>query len=146
MDGKNKRAMDEKKGCDDKNQWCTKGEGHILGIFQRIKFNTWTRKNSKIVDESRKRFKTQDEAFSKDGFDKTKYVQIMNEKRDNMLKSQTEVIEKSYAILTPKQKRTIKSFNGIKKRKMKQRIKIGFKGWILIKIAMIEDDLELALF
>jgi len=51
------------------------------------------------MEDSRKNIKSEEEAFSKDGFDKAKYIQIMSEKRDNMLKSQAEVIEKSYAIL-----------------------------------------------
>jgi protein CpxP len=37
-----------------------------------------------------------DEAFTKDSFDKAKYIKIMKDKRDNMLKSNADVIEKSY--------------------------------------------------
>ena len=53
-----------------------------------------------------------------DSFDKTKYLSIMNDKRDNMLKSQAEIIEKSYAILTAKQKEQLKVLMDLKKEKM----------------------------
>jgi hypothetical protein len=42
----------------------------------------------------------------------------MNDKRDNMLKSQAEIIEKSYAILTAKQKEQLKVLMDLKKEKM----------------------------
>ena len=71
-----------------------------------------------IVQESRKDNKTINEAFTKDSFDKTKYLSIMNDKRDNMLKSQAEIIEKSYAILTAKQKEQLKVLMDLKKEKM----------------------------
>ena len=76
-------------------------------------------KLEQIIQDSRKNMKSEDEAFSKEGFDKAKYVQIMSEKRDNMLKSQAEVIEKSYAILTTKQKEQLKVLMDLRKEKIK---------------------------
>ena len=76
-------------------------------------------KLEQIMEDSRKNIKSEDEAFSKEGFDKAKYVQIMSEKRDNMLKSQAEVIEKSYAILTTKQKEQLKVLMDLRKEKIK---------------------------
>ena len=55
-------------------------------------------------------------------FDKTKYVQIMNEKRDNMIKSEAEVIEKSYAVLTSKQKEQLKVLMDLRKEKMDKKL------------------------
>lgn len=76
---------------------------------QRVKFDTRARKKvEEIIAQTRKNNKSPNEAFSKDGFDKAKYIQIMNEKRDNMIKSKAEIIEKSYAVLTPKQKEQLK--------------------------------------
>ena len=46
----------------------------------------------------------------------------MNEKRDNMLKSQAEVIEKSYAILTPKQKEQLKVLMDLQKERMDKKL------------------------
>ena len=71
------------------------------------------------MEDSRKNSTSDDGAFSKDGFDKAKYIQIMSEKRDNMLKSQAEVIEKSYAILTTKQKEQLKVLMDLRKEKIK---------------------------
>ena len=39
----------------------------------------------------------------------------MAEKRDNMLKSNAEILEKSYAILTPKQKEQLKVLTNFQK-------------------------------
>jgi periplasmic protein CpxP/Spy len=85
-------------------------------------------KIQQIMQDSRKNMKSEDEAFTKDGFDKAKYIEIMSEKRDNMLKSQAEVIEKSYAILTAKQKEQFKVLMDLKKEKMNQKIEEKTKG------------------
>ena len=85
-------------------------------------------KIEQIMQDIRKNMKSEDEAFTKDGFDKAKYIQIMSEKRDNMLKSQAEVIEKSYAVLTAKQKEQFKVLMDLKKEKMNQKIEEKTKG------------------
>lgn len=82
----------------------------------------------KIMMDSRKNMKTIDEAFTKDSFDKDKYMKIMSEKRDNMLKSNAEVLEKSYALLTSKQKEQLKVLMDLKKERMEQRIENKIKG------------------
>lgn len=79
-------------------------------------------KIQQIMQDSRKNMKSEDEAFTKDGFDKAKYIEIMSEKRDNMLKSHAEVIEKSYAILTAKQKEQFKVLMDLKKEKMSKKL------------------------
>lgn len=61
---------------------------------------------------------TPDVAFTKDGFDKAKFVEIMKQKRDNMLESKAEMIDKVYKILTPKQKEQLKVLMDLKKEKM----------------------------
>ena len=79
-------------------------------------------KLQQIISESRKNIKSEDEAFTKDGFDKAKYIQIMSEKRDNMLKSQAEIIEKSYAVLTAKQKEQFKVLMDLRKEKIDKKL------------------------
>ena len=79
-------------------------------------------KLEQIMEDSRKNIKSEEEAFSKDGFDKAKYIQIMSEKRDNMLKSHAEVLEKSYAILTTKQKEQLKVLMDLRKEKMNKKL------------------------
>ena len=103
--------------------------GGILSMFSELNLTAEQKtKIEQIIDESRKNIKSENEAFTKDGFDKAKYVQIMSEKRDNMLKSQAEVIEKSYAILTAKQKEQFKVLMDLKKEKMNQKIEEKTKG------------------
>ena len=62
----------------------------------------------KIMMENRKNRKGMSEAFSKTSFDKTKFIDIMKEKRDNKIKSRADMIEKVYGILNPKQKEYLK--------------------------------------
>ena len=45
-----------------------------------------------------------------------------------MIKSEAEVIEKSYAVLTPKQKEQLKVLMDLRKEKMNQRIEEKIKG------------------
>ena len=85
------------------------GERSVVGIFKRLNLTPeQDAQIEKIVFENRVNMESIDDAFTKDGFDKAKYIKIMNEKRDNMLKSNAEILEKSYAILTPKQKEQLK--------------------------------------
>ena len=115
-----------------KNDRMHKMDHHKGGIFHLFKeLNLTTEQETKleqIISDSRKALKSTDEAFTKDGFDKTKYVQIMNEKRDNMIKSEAEVIEKSYAVLTPKQKEQLKVLMDLRKEKMNQKFDEKIKG------------------
>ena len=60
---------------------------------------------------------TPDVAFTKDGFDKTKFIEIMKQKRDNMLESKAEMIDRVYKVLTPKQKEQFKVLMDLKKEK-----------------------------
>ena len=57
-------------------------------------------------------------AFSKDSFDKAKFIEIMKQKRENMIESKAEMIEKVYNILTSKQKEQFKVLMDLKKEKM----------------------------
>jgi len=84
-------------------------DAHFLKIFREL--NLSAEQNDKIriiIENSRKNNKSINEAFTKDSFDKAKYIKIVNEKRENMIKSRAQIIEKSYAILTPKQKEQLK--------------------------------------
>ena len=130
MNGEMNKKDGDRKGCDfKKSMMHKKGEGHILGMFKDLNLTPEQESQiEKIVLESRKNLETPAVAFSKDGFDKGKYMEIMSEKRDNMLKSQAEVIEKSYAILTPKQKEQLKVLMELREEKMKQRFQDKMKG------------------
>ncbi|WP_258237511.1 MULTISPECIES: Spy/CpxP family protein refolding chaperone [Arcobacteraceae] len=93
-------------------------DGHLFGMFKDL--NLTAEQNEKIkniIEDSRKDNKSINEAFTKDSFDKAKYSKILSEKRENMLKSQAEILEKSYAILTPKQKEQLKVLLDLKAEK-----------------------------
>jgi len=84
--------------------------GYLLKTFREL--NLSSEQNEKIriiIENSKKGNKSINEAFTKDSFDKAKYIKIVNEKRENMLKSRAEIIEKSYAVLTSKQKEQLKT-------------------------------------
>ncbi|XOB62820.1 Spy/CpxP family protein refolding chaperone [Campylobacterota bacterium DY0563] len=57
-------------------------------------------------------------AFTKEGFDKEKYIQIMKQKRDNMLESKAEMIDKVYKVLTSEQKEQLKVLMDLRAERM----------------------------
>lgn len=87
-----------------------KGDRGVMGIFKRL--NLTQDQQTKMFDikkEVMKKYATSvDVAFTKDSFDKAKFIETMKQKRDNMLESRAEILEKSYALLTPKQKEQFK--------------------------------------
>ncbi|WP_152632444.1 Spy/CpxP family protein refolding chaperone [Aliarcobacter butzleri] len=95
-----------------------RGGNDIFGLIHELNLTSKQKEDiRKIIDESRKAQKTPLDAFSKDGFDKEKFIQIENEKRDSMIKSKAEVIEKTYAILDAKQKEQLKVLIDLRKEK-----------------------------
>ncbi len=128
MSKKGEKANCEKQSCsmqkDKSHKMEHKGQNHFFGIFKELNLTSeQENKIEQIIADSRKNIKTTDEAFTKDSFDKAKYLQIMNEKRDNMLKSQAEIMEKSYAILTAKQKEQLKVLMDLRKEKFEEKTK-----------------------
>ena len=99
------------------------GERSVVGMFKRLNLSPeQDAQIEKIVFENRVNMESFDDAFTKDGFDKDKYIKIMNEKRDNMLKSNAEILDKSYAVLTPKQKEQLKVLMDLRKEKMNKKL------------------------
>ena len=106
-----------------------KGENHVLKMFRELGLTAEQKiKIEQIIIDVKKSGKTADEAFTKDGFDKAKYIEIMNERRDNMIESEAEIIEKSYAILTAKQKEQLRILMDLRKERMNQKIAEKIKG------------------
>ncbi len=96
-----------------------RGESHIFGIFKELNLTSEQQtKIEQIVADVRKNEITPDVAFTKDSFDKNKFISMMNDRRDNMIKSQAEIMEKSYAILTAKQKEQLKVLMDLRKERM----------------------------
>lgn len=96
-----------------------RGGFDVLGMFKELNLSDEQKtKIEKIVEESRKNQKSQFDAFSKTAFDKELYIKAMNEKRDDMVKSRAQVIEKSYAVLTSEQKEQLKVLMDLRKERM----------------------------
>ena len=99
-----------------------RGGNDIFGLIHELNLTTKQKEDiKKIMDESRNTEKNPLDAFTKDGFDKAKFIQIENEKRDSMLKSRAEVIEKTYAVLDSKQKEQLKVLIDLKKEKINKK-------------------------
>ena len=108
MNNKMQKGNGDRSSCMMKNNR-SNNAGPSLKMFNMLNLtDDQEKKIEQIVQDSRKDRKSVSEAFTKDSFDKAKYISLMNEKRDNMLKSKAEVIEKSYAVLTPTQKEQLK--------------------------------------
>ncbi len=91
---------------------------HILAMFKQLNLTSEQKtKIKEIMLENRKNRKTVNEAFTKNSFDKQKYLEITSQKRENMLKSRADMIEKVYELLTTKQKEQLKVLMDLKKEK-----------------------------
>lgn len=84
------------------------------------KLNLSVEQKNKIFEirkETMKNNQTLDIAFSKTSFDKEKFIEIMKQKRDNMIESKAEMIGKVYAVLTSEQKEQLKVLMDLKKQR-----------------------------
>ena len=122
---------DEDRGNGDKLT-CTmkKGEGHkmdrqqpqFFGIFSELNLSDDQKTKIKtIMQDSRKNLKNSDDAFTKDSFDKDKFVKIMKDKREKSQELHADVVDKVYKILDAKQKEQLRTLLDLRKEKMKQR-------------------------
>ena len=83
--------------------------GGFLGALKELNLTPEQQTElTKIRQEMMSKRVKPSEAFSKNGFDKDKYINIKRQQRDNMLESRAEMIDKVYKILTPKQKEQLK--------------------------------------
>ena len=96
-----------------------KGQNGPLSLLRQINLTDDQKdKIRKIREDIRKNRVTPDVAFTKDGFDKAKFIEIMKQKRENMIESQAEMIDRVYKVLTPKQKEQLKVLMDLKKERM----------------------------
>ena len=77
----------------------------------------------KIIMNNKKNRKSINTVFTKDSFNKEEFIKRMNEKRENMIKSKADMIEKVYAVLDTQQKEQFKVLIDIKSEKMNKRFK-----------------------
>ena len=79
--------------------------GFMMPIMRDLKLSNEQRlKIMDIVQDSFKDIKTPADAFSKDGFDKAKFIKIAKSKRGEMIEKRADNMEKIYDILTDEQK------------------------------------------
>ncbi|MCP4969771.1 MAG: hypothetical protein GY932_04125 [Arcobacter sp.] len=91
----------------------------LMKVFKKLNLSDEQKEQvMQIKQEIRKKAITPDIAFTKNSFDKTKFIEIMKQKRDNMIESKAEMIDKVYNILTDKQKEQLKVLIDLKKEKM----------------------------
>lgn len=95
------------------------GGFHIMRMLGQLNLTKeQMTKIDEIRDDMLKKRVTVDVAFTKDSFDKDKYIEIMKQKRDNMLESRAEMIDKVYKVLTSKQKEQLKVLIDLRKDRM----------------------------
>ncbi len=98
----------------------------IMPILKKLNLSNEQRNEIRqIMRNSNKNRKTLNDAFTKDSFDKEMFIKIMSEKRENMIKSKADKIEKIYDVLDDKQKNQFKTLLELRTEKMLQRGK-GF--------------------
>lgn len=84
-------------------------DGNILGVIKKLDLTKDQKEEiSNIKKDIMKNRVSLDSAFTKKDFDKKKYIKLMEQKRDNMIKSKAEMIDRVYSILTDKQKEQFK--------------------------------------
>lgn len=112
--GMGKGCGDTKKmqGCDSKMEL---GNSHgFMGVFMsRIQTLALSKEQDlaikKLMVENKPNFSNPADAFVGDKFDAEKYMQIMQNKKQDMLKHQADIISKVYAVLTSEQKTQLKN-------------------------------------
>lgn len=91
----------------------------ILSMFKKLNLSKEQKNSIKdIIRESKKNTVSINLAFTKNSFDKAKFIEIMKQKRENMIKSKAEILEKAYSVLTLKQKEQLKVLMELKQEKM----------------------------
>ena len=105
-----------------KSQRGGKGFMQMRSIMQQLNLSDEQRTEiKKIFKDARAEKETLNDAFTKSTFDKQKFIKIMSEKRDNMIKSKANMIEKVYSVLDSKQKEQFKTLLELKTQKMQSR-------------------------
>lgn len=94
----------------------------ILGMFYQLNLTPDQKtKIDEILSENRKNQEFPCDAFTKDSFDKDKFVKIMKDKREKSQELHADLVDKAYKILDSKQKEQLRTLLDLRKEKMKQR-------------------------
>lgn len=100
----------------------SKQQSGILGIFYELNLTKDQKtKIDEIIKDSKKNQEFPCDAFSKDSFDKEKFIKIMKDKREKNQELHANIIEKAYKVLDSKQKEQLRTLLDLRKEKIKQR-------------------------
>lgn len=118
MEGKGSCSMNEGKKMMMKKHMHKKAHNSPMALLKEITLTPKQEEQILAIKKDMMKDKvTPDVAFSKEGFDKAKFMEIMKQKRENMLESKAEMIDKVYKVLTPKQKEQLFTLMQLKKEK-----------------------------
>jgi len=73
-----------------------------------------------IIKESRANQELPCDSFTKDSFDKAKFIKAMKQKRDNQIERQAEIMDKVYKILDKNQKEQLRVLMDLRKQNMQR--------------------------
>ena len=107
-----------KKGAEKSHRFQRNADNGVLGLIKRLDLTKEQKKD--IFDIKKDIMKNRvslDSAFTKDDFDKKKYIELVEQKRQNMIESKAEMIDRVYSVLTTKQKEQLKVLMELKKDK-----------------------------
>merc|ERR1711879_298159 len=95
-----------------------KGQHGPMALLKKLNLTPEQKQEIRTIkQEMMKKKVTPDVAFTKTSFDKAKFIEIMKQKRDNMIESKAEMMDRVYKILTPQQKEQFKVLMDLKKEK-----------------------------
>ncbi len=105
-----------------------KRHGGLMAMFKKLNLSEEQKEQiSQIRKDMMKNRLSPSVAFTKDSFDKAKFIKIMKEKRENRIKSRADIIEKVYAILSSKQKEQFKVLLDLRAEKRAAMMERGMK-------------------
>jgi len=91
----------------------------IMSIFRKLNLSAEQKQQLINIrqDMIKNRMKSST-AFRNGTFDKSKFIEIMKQKRDNVIELKAEMIDRSFKVLTPKQKEQFTVLVELKREKM----------------------------
>lgn len=102
-------------------------KGGVMSLFSELSLtNEQRQKIQDIIVESRKSQITPSDAFTKNSFDKSKFIQMKKEQREKRVEIQADIMEKAYKVLDSKQKEQLRTLLDIRKDRMQQRFENRF--------------------
>jgi Spy/CpxP family protein refolding chaperone len=87
-----------------------KGGDRFISTVMRLDLDEKQKQSIKdIIKDSMKNIPNPNDAFSDTKFDKSKYIELSNQRRDAKIKNKADMMEKVYAVLNVEQKKDLKT-------------------------------------